>query len=115
MGDRAIAIASDINCCVPCTPSQFVVTTTVVAGPTQIATDRTYFRRATILGMKALAGTNNAGNANLGPSATASQQPYLIAPGDVVILEAPTGAKWNFQDWYFTVTSDNDGLVVIYS
>ncbi len=116
MGDRAIAIASDINCCVPATPQQFLVTQADhTAAPKALASTRTYFRRATILACKALDGTNNTGDVQLGPSASASEQPFLLAPGDQVSLEAPTGAKWDFEDWYFTVASDGDGLVVIYS
>ncbi len=109
------AIVSDINYCVRAAPAQAAVTTTVAAGPTPLAAAPTYFRRATILGCKALAGTPNVGNVQLGYAAAAGQQPYLIAPSDTVTLEAPVGAKYSLSDVYITVLNDNDGVVIIYA
>jgi hypothetical protein len=109
------ALANGINYCIPCRPLQFAATTTIAAGPTPITAAQTYFRKATILAKKAVAGTANSGNIQLGPSATASEQPYTLAPDDEITLEPPLGAKWDFTDWYITVANDNDGVVVIYS
>ena len=108
-------LANGINYCVPCQPEQFATTTLIATGPTPIAASQTYFRKATILAKKALAGTANTGNIQLGPSGTASEQPYTLGPDDEITLEPPLGAKWDFQDWYITVANDNDGVVVIYS
>lgn len=116
MGNRAKCIANDIDVCLPATPTQVLVTATILQSPKQLtATARTYFRSARILAVKALAGTNNASPVNLGFSATASQQPKVLAAGTEWLLEAPLGEKWDLSTLYLTVAADNDGVVVIYS
>lgn len=109
------AIINDINYCKLTTALQFVQTNTAAGVPVALTANPTHFRKATVLGKKALDGTVNVGNVNIGPSATASQQPYVIAPGDEVELAAPLGAKWNFADWFLDTLNDGDGVVVIYS
>lgn len=110
-----VAIANNIHNCVLCTPGQFVITTTGVAGITPLTTAATHFRKAILMAKKDLTGTDNADIVALGPSAEANEQPIVLQPGDSYVLEAPLGAKWDFRDWNFLVAADNDGLVVIYS
>lgn len=108
------AIINDINYCKLATPLELLKTTTVAASPVAIASTQTFFRFALLMGCKALDGTLNTGVVKVGASATASQQPITINPGDTYVLQAPVGAKFDFQSWYLAVASDNDGVVAIY-
>ena len=69
---------------------------------------------ATIFGMLG-AGTNNTGNVSIGASTNSTAMPYLITPGQVIVLKAPPGEWIDLHDWWFTVVNANDGLVVIYT
>ncbi len=95
--------------------AQFLVTTTTAAGPTQFSSAVKNFRRATVLACKALDGTVNVGNVKIGQSSAADEQPYVLTPGDEILLEAAPKARLDFSTWYFTVAENSDGLVIIYS
>lgn len=116
MGHHSVAIANDIGACIYVVPLQLLKTSTTVGTPVKISSTAIYFRKATILAKKSLAGTNNTGNMLLGLGSTTITLPYSLAPGDEVILEAPVGAKWSLSDWYIDpATTSGDGVVVIYS
>ena len=108
-------LANDIANCVAATPLQFAKPSSTPGTPVALTATQTFFRRATILAKKSLAGAANTGDVRIGPSATASQQPYVLAAGDEIVLEAPLGAKWNFQSWYLDVDNSGDGVVIIYT
>jgi len=97
------------------TPQQFVKTSSTPATPVALSATSKLFQRATIIALKTLAGGTNSGNVNLGASSTVNQQPYVLEPGDEIVLEAPIGKQWNFTDWYLDVANSGDGVVVIYS
>jgi len=92
---------------------QFVTTST--AGPTAFSSVVLNCRRAKVLGKKAIAGTANAGAIKIGLSATAANQPISLAPDAELELEAAPGGRLDLSNWYFTVASSGDGVVVIYS
>lgn len=96
-------------------PTQFLKAIAAAAPPTALAAAQTFFRKATVLAKKSLSGTLNVGNVRIGASAAAGEQPYELAPGDEVVLQPAVGQKWNFQNWYLDVDTDDDGVVVIYS
>lgn len=96
-------------------PAQFAKTNASTTTPVALTAAITTFQHATIIAKKSLSGTANTGDVKLGPSATANQQPYILAPGDEITLDAPFGKKWNFQSWYLAVENAGDGVVVIYS
>lgn len=108
------AIINDINYCKLFVPQQFLKTNLAASAPVALAASQTYFRYALLLGCKALDGTNNVGIVQIGASATASQQPIIINPGDTYVLPAPHGAKFDFQNWYLDTLNDADGVVAIY-
>jgi hypothetical protein len=97
------------------TPTQFLKTSTAAAAPVALTAVETLFRKATVMAKKSLDGTVNVGDVRIGASATASQQPYLMAPGDEIVLQPAFGQNWNFQDWYLDVDTNADGVVVIFS
>jgi hypothetical protein len=99
--------------------SQFLKTSSAPGTPVALTAAATYFQHATIIARKSLDGASgagaNAGNVVIGASATANQQPLLLAPGDEVTVQAPVGKKRNFSNWYLDVANSGDGVVVIYS
>jgi len=97
------------------TPALFVKTNNNPGTPVSLTAATAKFQKATILGKKALAGTNNANPVKIGPSASAGQQPYVIEPGGEIVLEAPFGKKWDFINWYLDPQTAGDGVVVIYT
>lgn len=112
-----MAIVSSINYCEYVKPTQLLVQTTVAAGPTQLSTSQLYFRKATVMAAKSLAGeggTANQSNVFVGFASAASQQPFILAPGNERTFEPPNGAKWSLADLYLVVSADNDGVVVLY-
>jgi len=96
-------------------PTQFLKTSTAAAAPVALKAVSTSFSKATLLAKNSLAGADNTGNVNIGPSPTANQQPFLLAPGDELVLAPAIGLKWDFADWYLKVATNGDGVVVIYS
>jgi len=69
--------------------------------------------RATIIGNKA-ARTANTGTVFIGPLAADDTQPYKILTGEIHVFIAPPGTSINLKDWYLDVTTNDDGLVIIY-
>lgn len=115
MGDKAIAIASDIKCCVPATPAQFVKTVAAAGTPEALTASRTYFRQAIFKAVKALAGTANTGDVKLGFASPVNEQPIVLTPGDTYVLQPTPGEKWDFATLYLDAATNGDGVVVIYS
>lgn len=111
-------ISNSLTGCVEATPAQFLKPSSTPGTPVKLTAAQTYFRKATIKAVKTLDGlsaTANAGDVVIGASATASQQPITLAPGDEYTIEAPVGAKYDFRNWYLDVANSGDGVVVIYS
>lgn len=114
------AVASNLDYAIPVVPHQFLRNADIADGPlvlgnTNVSGGGEYFRSATILGRKSLAGTANTGTVLLGLSNAANQQPYPLTAGASITIEAPLGSKFRFDAWYFKVASDGDGVVVIWS
>ena len=115
IGDVDVAsIASTTAAATAVVPTQIIKTVTATATPEALAADGTFFRMATVIGVKA-ARTNNAGIVYLGIGATNDTQPYAINPGESITIEAPVGAKYDLNDWYLDVLNAADGVAVIYS
>ena len=72
----------------------------------------TYFRRAIIIAQKDLNQTANTGVVYVGNAA--NHQPYTLNPGDLMTLEADTGAKRDFGSWYLLGANVGDGLAIMY-
>lgn len=118
MGDKAIAIASNLNACVPSTPLQITQTSTTPGTPVAISATRLYFRQAIILGRKTLDGLGLDDNADpvvVGFDSAAGKQPIAISPGATYVLQPTPGEKWDFADLYLDVTTSGDGVAIIYS
>lgn len=95
----------------------FLVTTTVAAGPTPLSAVPLNCRKANLIACKGLDGPTaspNTGTVKVGRSPTASQQPIEMASGDERSYEAVAGARMNLQTIFFTVANNGDGLVVDY-
>jgi len=110
------ALANDINYAVH-TPAQQALATANATTPTAFpsaGTDK-YFRKAIIIAVKDLAGTVDTTDVKIGTSIAASSQPLVITKGTSYILEAPTGSKFRFDQWFFVTGTTGDGIVVIYS
>lgn len=107
---KVIAIASNLNACVPNTPGQFTVVG-VVNQTVQFSLTRLYFRQAIIIATPA-----NVGPVLIGFSSVVGslEQPISLAPGDSYVLQPVVGEKWNFQDLYLSGASF-DQVRVIYS
>jgi hypothetical protein len=74
-----------------------------------------WFREAQFIAVKTLGGTANTGNVRAGASATLNELPILMEPTDNWSIKAPLGCRYDFRDWYFSVATGGDGIVVIYS
>lgn len=96
------------------TPTQIIKTVAAIATPEALAADGTYFRTATLVGIKA-ARTDNVGVIYLGIGAANDTQFYSISPGQKIELEAPPGEKYDLNDWYLDVLNAGDGVGIIYS
>ena len=95
---------------------QFLKTTTTAAGPTALRSGTTTTRKFTLIACKGLDGPTaspNTGTVQIGMSATASEQPFELAPGDERTFENVNGA-YDLSKIYLTVATNDDGLVVIF-
>jgi len=110
----AVDLAATLTNAVLAVPTQIIKTIAAIATPEALAADGTFFRKATLIGLKA-ARTANVGNVYLGIGATNDTQPLQIAPSEVITITAPTGAKYDLNDWYLDVLNAGDGVAVIYA
>lgn len=98
--------------------AQLLVTATIATSPKQVSSTPRQFRNALVMAQKSLdgaaAGKGNAGKVYLGMSAEANEQPIEMSPTDERVFEAPGDGRWDLSQWYMTVESDGDGLVIIY-
>lgn len=99
---------------VEATPTQIFPTTAAAGTPEALAADNTFFRTATLIGLKA-ARIANVGNVYLGIGATNDTQPILISPNEIINLLAPPGEKYDLNDFYLDVLNAGDGLAIMYS
>jgi hypothetical protein len=114
MSRMSTAVANNLDCCVYCKPTQLLVNKNISDGIAPVSATPLYFRKATVLGVKSLTGTNNVNAVKIGWSSAANQQPYVVATGTEIVIEAVLGAKLNFADLYMVVATDGDGLVFLY-
>lgn len=95
----------------------FLVTSTIAAGPTRLSSTTITCRKATVLACKGLDGPTaspNSGLVKLGRSGTANQQPIEMDPGAERSLGAAEQGRMDLSKYFFVVASDGDGLVVEY-
>ena len=93
---------------------QIIVTASSSGTPVSLTTGTNIWcTRATFIGNKA-ARTANTGTVYIGPLATNDTQPYKILTGEIHVFVAPPGASINLATWYVDVTTNDDGLVIIY-
>lgn len=93
---------------------QIIVTASSSGTPVSLTTGtNVWCTRATIIGNKA-ARTANTGTVYIGPTSANDTQPYKILTGEIHVFEAPPGTSINLADWYVDVTTNDDGLVIIY-
>ena len=81
---------------------QKLITTTVAAGPTPLATSVANYRSLKIIACKSLAGPTaspNAGRVNIGNSPAANQQPFDLTPGMERSFDAAPGKQEDLQRW----------------
>jgi len=80
-----------------------------------VALNNGNFYTAKIIAVKTAAGDANTGNVKVGANAAVNNQPYILAPGDEITIEAPGNNQRRFDDWYVDADNANDGVMVIYS
>lgn len=91
-----------------------IVTASSSGTPVSLTTGtNVWCTRAIIMGKKA-ARTSNTGTVYIGPESGNDTQSYPIAAGEIHVFVAPPGASLNLKDWYVDVTTNDDGLVIIY-
>lgn len=112
-----VVSSNSIANCVAATQLQITNTALVAAGATPFAAVQTFFRRAIVHGRKSLNGATNENTdiIYIGSSGAANEQPIPINPGSTYVIQAQSGEKFNFQDWYFKTTSNGDGIVAEYT
>jgi hypothetical protein len=96
-------------------PTQFAKTVASAGTPESLTAGASNFRKALLYAYKTVARGANTGNVRIGVGPAASSQIIQLSPGDEYIIEAPTGAKFDFQDWYIDADNNGDGVVVLYS
>lgn len=97
--------------------AQFLKTTTTAAGPTALSSTLLTCRKFTLIACKGLGGPTaspNTGTVYIGQSATASEQPLEMSPGDERSFGDATGPVMDLSKFYLTVGTNGDGVVVIY-
>jgi hypothetical protein len=112
-------LTNDIAACKSASPQQFLKTSSSPGTPVALTAQETFFRSATVLAQKSEDGSaaakDNAGNVYLGVKNAAGKQPYVLSPGDQIVLPNPTGSKVDFRSWFLDVQTSGDGIVVIYT
>lgn len=72
-----------------------------------------WFRRATVIGNKAIR-TANSGTVYLGLSSTNDTQGIVITTGAERTIEAALGTRLNLADFWLDVVSINDGVLILW-
>lgn len=109
------AMKNDIAECVLVAPAQFAKTVSSAGTPEALTASASYFRKAIAYAYKTVARGANTGNIRIGVGSGAGQQLIQMTPGDEYVIEAPTGARMNFQNWYIDADNNGDGVVMVYS
>lgn len=97
---------------------QKLITTTIAAGPTVLASVCTNYRQLTLVACKGLGGPTtspNTGLVKIGNSSAANEQPFEMNPGDERNFDAANMKMEDLQRWFLTVATDGDGVVAHYS
>jgi hypothetical protein len=97
--------------------AQFVITSTVAAGPTPLSSVVKNCRNFTLIAAQTLEGPTaspNTGLVKVGNSAVAAEQPIEFNPGDERGFAPRDGGMYDLSQYYFTVATDGDGLVVVH-
>lgn len=97
--------------------AQFLKTTTTAAGPTPLAAALLTCRKFTLVACKGLSGPTaapNTGKVYIGQSASASEQPLEMSPGDERSFGDVAGPMMDLSKFYLTVGTNGDGVAVIY-
>lgn len=98
--------------------AQFLITTTVAAGPTPLSSVVKNCRNFTLIAANTLQGPTaspNAGLVKVGNSALADEQPIELNPGDERGFAQRANAMYDLSQYYLAVANDGDGLVVVHS
>lgn len=95
------------------TPTLLVKTVASTATPEAASATDLYCTTMVLTGRKA-ARTPNTGDVYVGWTSTNDAQPYKITSDGEVWFNAPEGAKWNLAELYIDVTTNADGLVILY-
>ena len=111
---QADAIVNRLMSCEYCVPRTLSKTVAAIGTPERISLTDEYFRKATIMGLKADR-TANTGIIYLGVGATNDTQPFAIAAGAVIYINAPVGSRYNWKDWWLDAATAADGVVILYS
>ena len=97
--------------------AQYLITSTVAAGPTPLSSAVKNARNFTLIACKGLDGPTaspNTGVVNVGNSAAAGEQPIEFNPGDERGWSPVDGRMYDLSQFHFTVATDGDGLLVIH-
>ena len=91
----------------------FSVVNTSTTVPIRLVTTNLFVTKATVLGMSG-ARTNNTGTVYIGFLATDNTQPFPVLPGGETTINAGENKQVNLFDYFFDVTTANDGLTILY-
>ena len=101
-------LVNDLTSCIKVAPT-VDSRTAVIATPGRLAgSANTFFRKVLVK-----AKDSNTDNVTLGISATASDRPITLAPGDEYFIEVPVGCKQDLYDWFIGVAVDNEGVDIV--
>ena len=94
----------------------YVVSNASTATPAQFTNASFQVRAMTLRGMGRSGSprTTNTTTVWVGPMSGNDLQPYSVDPGSEVVIQAPPGHWIDMSNWWFDVTTANDGLIVIY-
>lgn len=96
---------------------QILVTNPSTTVPLQLSSVVKNFRHATVIACKSLAGPSvgpNTGMVKIGLSANASEQPLEMNPGDERNITTAAMQMLDLSQYYLSVATANDGVVILF-
>lgn len=96
--------------------SSFIVQNASTSAPAQFSTTNLFVRTVTVrgCGQGGTARGTNTTTVWIGTTSGNDTQTYPIDPGREAVITAPLGHWLNLADWYFDVTTANDGVTLIF-
>lgn len=93
---------------------QFAVANSSTTTPAQLTNAPLLATSFTIIGKASAQGAANAGSVYIGTSSVDGANHYEIASGTYHVFTAEKGQAFRLSDFYFDVTSANDGVCILW-